>query len=226
MSDRGAQTVRVLLADDEALVRAGLRMILEAEADIEVVAEAADGVEAIALCRDRQPDVALVDIRMPRLDGIQAARRIAADPDLRTAVVMLTTFDADEHVVEALRAGATGFLLKSMPREQLVAAVRTAVNGDSLLAPSLLRRLLDDFVRRSSSTGPAAPGIAELTPREEEVLRLVARGLSNAEIADELVLGEGTVKTHVAHVLAKLGVRDRVQAVVLAYESGLVRPGS
>jgi DNA-binding NarL/FixJ family response regulator len=162
---------------------------------------------------------------MPRLDGIQAARRISADPQLRTAVVMLTTFDADEHVVEALRAGATGFLLKSMPRDQLVAAVRTAVSGDSLLAPSLLRRLLDDFVDRSGTTPVAAPGVDQLTPREEEVLRLVARGMSNAEIARLLVLGEGTVKTHVARVLAKLGVRDRVQAVVVAYESGLVRPG-
>jgi DNA-binding NarL/FixJ family response regulator len=218
-------TVRVLLADDETLVRAGLRMILEAEPGIEVVAEAADGVDAITMCRELRPDVALVDIRMPRLDGIQAARRIAADPDLRTAVVMLTTFDADEHVVEALRSGATGFLLKSMPREQLVAAVRTATTGDALLAPTLLRRLLDDFVRRTGSTSAVVPGIGELTVREEEVLRLVARGLSNAEIADALVLGEGTVKTHVAHVLAKLGVRDRVQAVVAAYESGLVRPG-
>ena len=218
-------TVRVLLADDEALVRAGLRMILEAEPDLEVVGEAADGVDALAMCRELRPDVALVDIRMPRLDGIQAARRIAADPDLRTAVVMLTTFDADEHVVEALRVGAAGFLLKSMPRDQLVTAVRAAVRGDSLLAPSLLRRLLDDFVRRAAAPPSPVPGIAELTPREEEVLRLMARGLSNAEIADRLVLGEGTVKTHVARVLAKLGVRDRVQAVVVAYESGLVQPG-
>lgn len=218
-------SVRVLLADDETLVRAGLRMILEAEPDLEVVGEAADGVDAIAMCRELAPDVALVDIRMPRLDGIQAARRIAADPDSRTAVVMLTTFDADEHVVEALRAGATGFLLKSMPRDQLVAAVRTAVSGDAMLAPALLRRMLDDFVRRAGPATADVPGIGQLTAREEEVLRLVARGLSNAEIAGELVLGEGTVKTHVAHVLAKLGVRDRVQAVVAAYESGLVRPG-
>ncbi|WP_347059697.1 response regulator transcription factor [Blastococcus sp. HT6-30] len=217
-------TVRILLADDEALVRTGLRMILEAETDLEVVGESADGVEAVTLCRQLRPDVALVDIRMPRLDGIQAARRITAEPGNGTAVVMLTTFDADEHLVEAIQAGATGFLLKSMPREQLVTAVRSAVNGDSLLAPALLRRLLDDFVGRAG-TPAAAPGLVLLTPREEEVLRLVARGLSNAEIAAALVLGEGTVKTHVARVLAKLGVRDRVQAVVLAYESGLVRPG-
>ena len=218
-------TVRVLLADDEALVRAGLRMILEAEPDLEVVGEAADGVEALTLCRELRPDVALVDLRMPRLDGVQAARRISTDPELRTAVVMLTTFDADEHVVAALRAGATGFLLKSMPREQLTAAVRTAVSGESLLAPALLRRLLDDFVGRAPRDTPTAAWPDQLTPREEEVLRLMARGLSNAEIAGRLVVGEGTVKTHVARVLAKLGVRDRLQAVVAAYESGLVRPG-
>jgi DNA-binding NarL/FixJ family response regulator len=167
--------------------------------------------------------VALVDVRMPRVDGLAAARRVAADPDVSTAVVMLTTFDADELVIEALRAGATGFLLKSMPREQLIAAVRTAVGGDRLLAPALVRRLLDDLLARSTPT--PLRGAELLTPREVEVLRLVARGLSNAEIAERLVLGEGTVKTHVAHVLAKLGVRDRVQAVVAAYESGLVRPG-
>jgi DNA-binding NarL/FixJ family response regulator len=218
-------SVRVLLADDEALVRTGLRMILEAEPDLEVVGEASDGADALALCRQLRPDVALVDIRMPRVDGIQAARRITADPELSTAVVMLTTFDADEHVVEALRAGATGFLLKSMPRDQLVTAVRAAVSGDALLAPALLRRLLDDFVGRAGSAPVAVPGLEQLTPREDEVLRLMAKALSNAEIADRLVLGEGTVKTHVARVLAKLGVRDRVQAVVAAYESGVVRPG-
>ena len=218
-------SVRVLLADDEALVRAGLRMILEAEKGVEVVGEAGDGAQAVALCRELRPDVALVDLRMPRMDGVEAARRITAEPGLPTAVVMLTTFDADEHVVEALRAGATGFLLKSMPREQLVSAVRTATTGDSLLAPVLLRRLLDDFVGRAGHRAVRLPGIEQLTPREEEVLRLLARGLSNAEIAGTLFLGEGTVKTHVARVLAPLGVRDRVQAVVAAYESGRVRPG-
>ena len=219
-------TVRVLLADDEELVRAGLRMILEADPALVVVGEAGDGAEAVAMCRSLRPDVALVDLRMPRLDGIGATRRIVDDPALSTAVVVLTTFDADEHVVAALRAGATGFLLKSMPRDQLTGAVHAAVRGDRLLAPALLRRLLDDVLRRATTAPAPVPGIDELTPREEEVLRLLARGLSNAEIADHLVLGEGTVKTHVAHVLAKLGVRDRVQAVVAAYESGLVRPGA
>ncbi len=218
-------TVRVLLVDDEELVRAGLRMILEADPGIEVVGEASDGAEGVALCRSLRPDVALVDLRMPRLDGIGATMRIAGDQQLGTAVVVLTTFDADEHVVAALRAGASGFLLKSMPRDQLTAAVHAAVRGDRLLAPALLRRLLEDLLAREGARAVPVPGLDELTPREEQVLRLMARGLSNAELAGELVLGEGTVKTHVARVLAKLGVRDRVQAVVAAYESGLVRPG-
>jgi DNA-binding NarL/FixJ family response regulator len=211
--------IGVLLVDDEELVRAGLKAILDAERDIEVLGEASDGAEVPGLVRRFEPDVVLMDVRMPAVRHLLSSTGEAAP-----RVLVLTTFGNDGSVYDALRAGATGFLLKSMPRDQLTASVRAAVRGDRLLAPALLRRLLDDVVSRAT---PAAvvPGIEELTPREEEVLRLMARGLSNAELADRLVLGEGTVKTHVARVLAKLGVRDRVQAVIAAYESGLVKPG-
>ena len=215
----------VLLADDEALVRAGLRMILESEPELEVVAEAADGAEAVAQCRAHRPDVALLDVRMPGIDGLHAARRILAEPGLDTAVVMLTTFDSDDALLAAIEAGAAGFLLKSMPRDRLVSAVRAAASGEALLAPEITRRLLTDFVRRSRAAPVADTRLAALTDREREVLVLMARGASNVEIADALFLGVGTVKTHVTRVLTKLAVRGRVQAVVVAYETGLVRPG-
>jgi DNA-binding NarL/FixJ family response regulator/class 3 adenylate cyclase len=219
-------TVRVLIADDQALVRAGFRMILEAEADIDVVGEASDGREAEAEARRLTPDVVLMDVRMPELDGIEATRRLLEGDDSATKVVMLTTFDMDEYVYDALRAGASGFLLKDVPPEQLVAGIRAVASGDALLAPSVTRRVIEEFVRRPpDSVRTPPPKLAELTPRELEVLKLIARGLSNAEIATELFVSETTVKTHVAHVLMKLELRDRVQAVVLAYESGLVQPG-
>jgi DNA-binding NarL/FixJ family response regulator len=220
-----ADRVRVVIADDQQLVRAGFKLILSAEDDLEVVGEAADGNEAVELVRREVPDVVLMDIRMPELDGIEATRRIVGGP---TKVLMLTTFDLNEYVYEALRAGASGFLLKDTPAEQLAEGVRIVARGDALLAPSITRRLLDEFAspKGEQPAAPAPPpGLDELTSRELEVFRLLARGLSNAEIAAELVVGDTTVKTHVARVLMKLGVRDRVQAVVLAYETGVVEPG-
>ncbi|HET9420190.1 MAG TPA: response regulator transcription factor [Nocardioides sp.] len=212
--------IRVVLADDQPLVRTGLRMILSAEPDIEVVAEAADGAEAIARCAELQPDVVLMDVRMPGTDGIEATRSVTAIED-PPRVLVLTTFDLDEVVYDALRAGASGFLLKDAPEDRLVAAIRVMADGGSLFAPSVTRRLIEEFSNRGV---PPVVDLHGLTDREHEVLRLVARGLSNAEIGAELYVTENTVKTHVARLLMKLGVRDRVQAVVLAYESGLVRP--
>jgi DNA-binding NarL/FixJ family response regulator len=217
-------TVSVLIADDQALVRAGFRKLLEAEPGLRVVAEASDGVEAIELARRQQPDIVLMDIRMPRLDGLEATRRLLKGPT-RTRVVMLTTFDLDEYVFDALTAGASGFLLKDAPPEQLIAAIQVVAGGDALLAPSITRRLIEEFVRRPPARAGPPRQLTGLTARELEVLRLLARGLSNAEIAAELVLGEATIKTHVGNLLTKLGLRDRVQAVVLAYESGLIHPG-
>ena len=217
-------TLSLLIADDQALVRAGFRKLLEAEPSLRVVAEAADGVEAVELARRQQPDIVLMDIRMPRLDGLEATRRLLKGPT-RTRVVMLTTFDLDEYVFDALTAGASGFLLKDAPPEQLIAAIQVVAGGDALLAPSVTRRLIEEFVRRPPARAGPPPQLTGLTARELEVLRLLARGLSNAEIAADLVLGEATIKTHVGNLLTKLGLRDRVQAVVLAYESGLIHPG-
>jgi DNA-binding NarL/FixJ family response regulator len=219
-------SVRVLIVDDQVLVRTGFRMILEAEEDIEVVGEAGDGAEAILETRRLKPDVVLMDVRMPELDGIEATRRLLADGLGDTRVVMLTTFDMDEYVYDALHAGASGFLLKDVPPEHLVDGIRAVANGDALLAPSITRRLIEEFVRSSPGRTSTPEGLDELTARELEVLQSIARGLSNAEIAKELFVSETTVKTHVAHVLMKLNLRDRVQAVVLAYESGVVQPGA
>jgi DNA-binding NarL/FixJ family response regulator len=219
-------SLTVLIVDDQELVRAGFRMILDAEDDIEVAGEAANGQEAVAEAQRLQPDVVLMDVRMPILDGIEATRRLLATGGMDSKVVMLTTFDMDEYVYDALRAGASGFLLKDVPPEQLVSGIRAVAKGDALLAPSVTRRVIEEFVRRPpSSARTLPPELAELTDRELEVLKLIARGLSNAEIAKELFVSETTVKTHVAHVLMKLGVRDRVQAVVLAYECGLAGGG-
>ena len=210
--------IRVLLADDEELIRTGLRMILDAEPDIAVVGFAVDGADAVAQVADLAPDVVLMDIRMPRLDGLEATRRICAQAGPR--VIILTTFDLDEHVYAALAAGASGFLLKDAPAGQLVHAIKVAAAGDALLAPSVTRRLISRFTDSQPASRPQVP--ADLTAREVEVLTLMAEGLSNSEIAERLVVGDATVKTHVARVLAKLGVRDRVQAVVIAYRSGMV----
>jgi DNA-binding NarL/FixJ family response regulator len=219
-------SLSVLIVDDQALVRAGFRMILDAEEDIDVAGEAADGDDAVVEAQRLQPDVILMDVRMPVVDGIEATRRVLATEGLETKVVMLTTFDMDEYVYDALRAGASGFLLKDVPPEQLIDGIRAVANGDALLAPSITRRLIEEFVRSAPSRTEPPAGLDELTTREVEVLRLIARGFSNAEIAKELFVSETTVKTHVAHVLMKLNVRDRVQAVVLAYESGIVQPGA
>jgi DNA-binding NarL/FixJ family response regulator len=216
-------TIRLLLADDQRLVRAGFRMILKAEPDSEIVGEAEDGAAAVERARETHPDVVLMDVRMPGLDGIQATRRIVNAGEPRPRVVVLTTFDLDEYVYEALRAGASGFLLKDVPEDQLVAAIRVAADGGAIFSPSVTRRLIEELSRHSPHEPP--PALAELTPRELDVLRLVARGMSNAEIAASLVISEHTAKTHVAHILGKLELRDRVQAVVLAYESGVVVPG-
>jgi len=215
--------IRLLIADDQALVRAGFRMILDAEDDLEVVGEAVDGLDAVEQVRRLKPDVVLMDIRMPELDGIEATRRIVAEHPVR--VLMLTTFDLNEYVYEALRAGASGFLLKDVPPEQLAAGIRVVAQGEALLAPSITRRLIQEFAAATPTPPTPPPGLDELTARELEVFRCVARGLSNAEIAAELVVSETTVKTHVARLLMKLGLRDRVQAVVLAYESGIAVPG-
>ncbi|MEG3637306.1 response regulator transcription factor [Micromonospora palythoicola] len=220
-----ARPVRILLADDQPLLRTGFRMVLGAEADLDIVAEAGDGVEAVELSRRLLPDVVLMDIRMPRMDGVSATRAIV-DARLPVRVLILTTFDLDEYVVGALRAGASGFLAKDVPAEDLVTAIHTVAAGDAVVAPRILRRLLDRFadVLPDPSATPSK-ALGALTEREREVLVQVARGLSNAEIARALSVSETTIKTHVGHVLTKLGLRDRVQAVVLAYESGLVRPG-
>ncbi|MFF1449202.1 response regulator [Streptomyces sp. NPDC058274] len=217
--------IRVLLADDQSLVRAGFRALLDAQPDIEVAGEAADGEEALGKVRELRPDVVLMDIRMPRLDGLAATRRITAEPDLKDVkVVMLTTFELDEYVFEAIRCGASGFLVKDTEPEELLRAVRAVVDGDALLSPGVTRRLIAEFAARSKEPA-AVESLAELTDREREVMALVGIGLSNDEIARRLVVSPLTAKTHVSRTMVKLGARDRAQLVVRAYESGLVRPG-
>ena len=215
--------IRALLVDDQELVRSGFRLMLEMAEGIEVVGEAGDGREAVALARQLRPDVVLMDVRMPVMDGIEATRQLRRSA-VDSRVLVLTTFDLDEYVYAAIRAGASGFLLKDAGRDQLITGVRTVARGEALLAPAVTQRLIERFVRRPQPD--EARDLAQLSARETDVLRLLARGLSNAEIADQLVVGEATVKSHVAHILHKLDLRDRVQAVVLAYESGLVEPGA
>jgi DNA-binding NarL/FixJ family response regulator len=217
-------TIRVLIADDQDIVRTGLRMILDAQPDIEVVGEADDGASAVRMAEDLAPDVVLMDIRMPGMDGLEATRLLTGSSPA-PKVVMLTTFDLDEYVYEALRAGASGFLLKDSPRADLIAAVRAAAAGNALLAPTVTRRLIEAFARRPPAAAPSPARLAALTAREREVLLRLARGGSNTEIAAALFVSEATVKTHVGNLLAKLGLRDRVQAVILAYETGIVVPG-
>jgi DNA-binding NarL/FixJ family response regulator len=214
-------TISVVLADDQPLVRAGFRLILEAEDDLDVVGEAGDGAEAVTAAERLQPQVVLMDVQMPKLDGLEATRQIANNPHVRTRVLILTTFERDDYVFEALRAGASGFMLKNAAPEDLVRAVRVVAAGEALLAPSITRRVIEDYAQRPPPPKNAA-GLDQLTERELEVLLLLATGKSNAELAQQLYLGEGTVKTHVSHLLSKLGLRDRVQAVVFAYENGLV----
>jgi DNA-binding NarL/FixJ family response regulator len=220
-------TLTVLIADDQQLMRAALRTCLEAEPDISVVGEAGNGGEAVRLAARLRPAVVVMDVRMPVMDGLEATRRITGlDLARPPRVLVMTTFDLDEYIIDALRAGASGFLIKDAPPEELIRAVRVIDAGEALLAPSITRRVIEEFVRRPPPTEGLPEQVADLTAREIEVLRLIARGRSNAEIATELFLGETTVKTHVARILQKLGVRDRVQAVVLAYETGLVQPGA
>ena len=218
-------SIRVALADDQVLIRTGFKMILESEDDIDVVGEASDGEEAIAIARSARPDVVLMDVQMPRMDGLESTGRIAEDPSILSRIIILTTFERQDYLLEALRAGASGFLLKNCPPEDLVHAVRVVVAGDALLAPSVTRKVIEEFIRRPARASNEAE-LRRLTERETEILQLLATGKSNSELAAHLFVGEGTIKTHVSNVLTKLGLRDRMQAVIFAYESGLVEPGN